>query len=603
MSKQKTPRAGGKPNAPTASGPAPVMHLGSSVRVAELLAIAREHHQAGRLAEAEPLYRKILALDPNQADCLQLLGVLATQVGRSDIAAELISKAIAGNSRAPTFHNSLGNALGNLGKLAEAAASFRRAIELKPDFPEAHSNLGNALTDLGEYDEATAAYRRAIELKPDYNKAHSNLLLCLNYSADITAETLLAEHRRWDARHGGRLRPTAADYPNARDPNRRLRVGYVSGDLRNHAVGYFMTNVLVAHDRASVESFCYSNSAILDDRTATLRASTDHWRNLVGVSDDDAAATIRRDGIDILVDLSGHTANNRLLVFARKPAPLQASWLGYPGTTGLSSIDYLLMDAAAVPPGAERWCSEAVVRLPHGRFCYAPPVYAPAVADAVTLNDAPLTFGSFNNRAKIGPDVVALWVAVLEAVPGSRLTLKWRSLADPTTRDRLSGAFAAAGLAPERLELRGSSPHARMLAEYGEIDIALDPFPFSGGLTSCEALWMGVPVVTLPGERPASRQTLGFLEAIGLGELAARSEADYVRIAAALAADTDRRSRLRRTLRPRMTASSLCDGRLFTSALEAALRQIWRRWCAGEPAVAFDAPAIAARAAPLIARP
>jgi protein O-GlcNAc transferase len=302
---------------------------------------------------------------------------------------------------------------------------------------------------------------------------------------------------------------------------------------------------------------------------------------------------IRSDGIDILVDLSGHTAWNRLPLFTHRAAPIQASWLGYPGTTGLASIDYLVMDEAAVPPGSEHWCSEAVVRLPFGRFCYAPPDYAPKVAPPPSASRSYTTFGSFNNLNKVGSEVVKLWAAVLAAAPRSRLLLKWKTLADPSTRQRFLDAFAAHEIGPERLELRGASPHPRMLAEYGDIDIALDPFPFCGGLTSCEALWMGVPVVTLPSERPASRQTLGFLTTLGLKELAASSETDYVRIAAELAADPARLTELRQSLRPAMAASPLTDGRQFTPTLEAAFRTMWRRWCAGEPAAGFDVGAAA----------
>jgi predicted O-linked N-acetylglucosamine transferase (SPINDLY family) len=682
-----------KGNAPGPDRAAAAAQPGSPARVAELFAVATLHHQAGRLAQAEAVYREVLAFDPDQADCLHRLGVLAIQVGRTDVGVEFVGQAIARNNQVPAFHYDLGIALRILGRLEEAAASYRRAIrlkpdyvdahgnlgnvlrelrmpeeaigscrraiELKPDFVEAHSNLGAALSDLGKLDEAASSYRRAIELRPDYARAHSNLgaalgdigrfdealaccrraielrpdlaqahynlgnvlsdlgefdeaiaayrraielqqdfaeaggnlLLCLNYVPDVSAEALLAEHRRWEARHCASLGPQPASHPNARNPDRRLRIGYVSGDFRNHPVGYFLAHVLAAHDRTAVEVFCYSNNAASDDRTAGLQASSDHWRDIARMSDDAAAAAIRQDGVDILVDLAGHTARNRLLTFARKPAPLQASWIGYPGTTGLSSIDYLLMDAVTVPPGAQQWCSEAVVRLPHGRFCYAPPPYAPAVASLARRNDAPVTFGSFNNLSKIGPEVIALWAEVLKAAPGSKLLLKSRSLVDPGARDRLADAFAAAGLAPERLELRGPSLHPQMLAEYAEIDIALDPFPFCGGLTSCEALWMGVPVVTLPGDRFASRQTLGFLKVIGVEELAAQSAADYVRIAGDLATDAARRSELRASLRPRMAASPLCDGRLFTRALEVAYRQMWRRWCAGEAAATFEVPA------------
>jgi predicted O-linked N-acetylglucosamine transferase (SPINDLY family) len=275
-------------------------------------------------------------------------------------------------------------------------------------------------------------------------------------------------------------------------------------------------------------------------------------------------------------------------LFAQRPAPIQASWLAYPCTTGLSGIDYLIMDSDMAPGAAERWCSEAVVRLPYGRLCYAPPDYAPDVVQLDRRPDQPITFASFNAIAKIGSEVVRLWTKVLAAAPGSRLLLKGEALTEPSVRWRLTQAFVAAGLDRKRLELRAASPHAQVLADHSEVDVALDPFPFGGGLTSLEALWMGVPVVTLPGERPASRQTLSFLRVLGLGDLVAMSQADYVRIAAGLAADPRRRALLRGALRARMAASPLCNGALFTPTLESAYRQMWRRWCAGQSATALN---------------
>jgi predicted O-linked N-acetylglucosamine transferase (SPINDLY family) len=267
--------------------------------------------------------------------------------------------------------------------------------------------------------------------------------------------------------------------------------------------------------------------------------------------------------------------------------------LGYFGTTGLRSIDYVLMDSAAAPPGDEHWYTETIVRLPYGRFCYAPPDYAPQPVDPPSLSRGYVTFGSFNNVVKIGSGVVKLWAAVLHATPRSRLLLKWKAFDDEKVRRSFVDAFLASGVAPERLELRGLSPHAEMLAQYGDIDIALDPFPFGGGLTSCEALWMGAPVVTLPGDRPASRQTVGFLDLLSLSDCATPSAAEYVRCATALAADPDRLMALRHSLRPRMAASPLCDGAVFTPALERALKEMWNRWRAGEPAAASETPGVA----------
>ena len=543
----------------------------------------------GRFDEAAAACRRAIELKPDFALAHSNLGAALQSRGRTAEAAACYRRAIELAPGLAMAHSNLGVLLKGAGRLDEAVASYRRAVELQPGFADAYNNFGNALSDMGRFDEAATAYARAVELKPGMAGADSNRLLCLLYDDRVPPDRLLAEHRLWDARHGGRPGAAPGAYANPRDPERRLRIGYVSADFRQHPVGYFLADVLAAH--SAVETVCYSNSARADDMTERLRAAAGDWRSLVGVSDEAAAAMIRRDGVDILVDLSGHTAENRLPLFTRRPAPVQASWLGYPGTTGLSAIDYLLMDAVATPPGGERWCSEAVVRLPYGRFCYAAPDYAPAVADPAARGDGPVTFGSFNNLAKIGPEVVRLWAAVLAATPGSRLVLKWRSLGEASTRRRIAQAFEVEGVAPERLDLRGQTRHPQMLAEYGGIDIALDPFPFCGGLTSCEALWMGVPVVTLPGERPASRQTLGFLQTLGLDDLAARSPADYVRIAAALAADPQRRAALRRDLRPRMAASPLCDSHRFTPALEAAFRQMWRRWCAGEPAAGFDVAA------------
>ncbi|HWA21737.1 MAG TPA: tetratricopeptide repeat protein [Caulobacterales bacterium] len=732
----------------------PNMPAGGS-DIEQWLAAGVREHQAGRLHEAERLYKRVLGVEPRHADGLHLLGVLSLQAGRADAAVELIGRAIGIDDRQPGYHNNLAAALHALGRFDEAAAAcrrvialdpaniqaqgrlssllmalgqldqaadacrrliqlqpasamahnnlgavlerqglmeaaagcFRRAVELKPDFAGAHNNLGGALQSLGRLGEAVESYRRAISVEPGYAQAHNDLgavlqvmgrrdeaiacyrraadlnpdradiqlnlgvalqvaakpeaaaacfrravelepqnveahmnlgaammalgqpakaagcfqrvveldparadvdsdrLLCLNY-AEMSPEALLAEHRAWAARHETPLAPSAPAYANGTDPDRRLRIGYVSGDFNFSPGGIFLTKVLATHDPGAVEVFCYANNVRNDSTTQRLREYAHHWRDIARVADSDAAAMISQDGIDILIDLSGHTALNRLLLFARRPAPLQASWLGYPGTTGLAGIDYLLMDAAAMPAGAERFCTEAVARLPRGRFCYTAPDYAPDVI--ASRPDGPITFGSFNNIIKVGPEVARLWSEVLAATPGSRLVLKWEGLDEQAMHDRVANLFAEAGLDLSRLELRGHAPHREMLAEYGGIDIGLDPFPFCGGLTSCEALWMGVPLVTLPGDRVASRQTLGFLTVLGLDDLVAASKADYVRIAAALAADPARRAELRRTLRARIQGSALGDGRLFTPTLEGAFRWMWRERCAGRPAQTFD---------------
>jgi protein O-GlcNAc transferase len=534
----------------------------------------------GRLDDAVASLRRALSLDPGYVNALYNLGNTYRLQDRWADAATAYERALTLKPDFVQAHNNLGAVREDQGRFAEAVASFEQALALKPVFAEARNNLGNVLKEQGRLEEALECYEQVLALKPDYSEAHSNLLMSQHYVGRISNGELLAAALRFGAQFTGKA--PARRFANDRSPARRLRIGYVSGDFRQHPGGFLLARVLEAHDRAGFEIFCYANQTKVDDMTRRLQGAADHWRPILGLSNAEAADLILRDGIDILVDLSGHTAKNRLSLFALRPAPVQACWLGYFGTTGLGAMDYLIMDEAAVPQGEERWYSEALVRLPYGRFCYAPPDYAPAPVDPPALRRGYATFGSFNNIAKLGPEVVNLWADVLRAAPGSRLLLKWKALDDASARRRLGEAFAGAGVGEERLELRGFSRHADMLAEYGEIDIALDPFPFGGGLTSCEALWMGVPVVTLPGDRPASRQTIGFLRHVGLEDCVAATPADYVARAAALAADPGRLMGLRQAMRPRMAASPLCDGAVFTPTLEAAFRQMWQRWREGE---------------------
>ena len=445
----------------------------------------------------------------------------------------------------------------------------------------------------GKLDDARVCYDQTLSLKPDFTEADSNRLFSLHYGSDHSAQALLAEHRRWDERHGGDGSMPRLSYDNARDPERRLRIGYVSADFRRHSVSYFLTSVLGAHDRSAVEVFCYSNSAINDDVTARLRASAGHWRSVVGVSDDDAAAMIQHDGVDILVDLSGHTAKNRLTLFARKPAPVQVNWMGYPNTTGLAAMDYRLVDPITDPQGvSDGWASEALVRLEGGFLCYEPPGDAPPVTAPPSLASGAITFGSFNNPTKLSDQTVETWASVLGRVAGSRLLLKGKPFGDEGARSLLQARFAAHGIDPERLILKSLiGSVGSHLETYGQVDIALDPFPYNGTTTTCEALWMGVPVVSLIGERHAGRVGASLLARAGSEELIAGHQGRYVEIAAGLAADPARLADLRKTLRARLPASSLCDAAGFTASLEAALRQMWRRWCAGQSAVPINVPA------------
>lgn len=361
-----------------------------------------------------------------------------------------------------------------------------------------------------------------------------------------------------------------------------LRIGYVSGDFCMHPVGLFVERIIALHDPAMVKPTLYSNGDRLDELTRRLQASArqttgmDGWRDVRRLGDRQMAERIRADRIDILVDLAGHTANSRLTVFAGKPAPVQISWLGYFATTGLPTMDFVILDPWHAPPGVEAQFSERIIRLPHNRFCYTPAPFAPAVAPLPMLARGYVSFGSFNNTAKLNEAVLEAWAQILQGVPASRLVLKWRCFVDQPYRAQVTDFFVARGIDRNRLELRGMSPHRELLAEYADIDIALDPFPFSGGYTSCEALWMGVPIVTWPQERVVSRQTWSFLNNIGLPGLAAPDRDAYVRLAIQLAGSPATLGELRATLRERMKQSPLCNAVKFTHHLESAYQLAWQ---------------------------
>lgn len=545
-------------------------------------------HGLSRFAEGVASFDRAIEARTNYAEAFNNRGSALLALGDAGCALESFDHALALSPTyaEPSFNR--GNALIELKRYEAAIASYDRALAVRPDYAKALNNRGNALKDQGRLEEAVASYQRALVAKPDYADAHSNLIFAQHYMDRISNAELLAEARRYAERCVAK--EISKTFLNDRKATRRVRIGYVSGNFRLHPVGFFLASVLEAHDRAAVEVFCYTNGPKTDSMTDRLRRAADRWRSVVGLSDRDAVSLIELDQIDILVDLAGHTSYNRLPMLALRPAPIQVSWLGSPGPTGLPTMDYKLTDKFAMRSGEERWYNEAVVRLPYGRLCYSPPDYAPSPTDPPSLRRDFVTFGSFNNISKITPEVIGLWAAVLRAVPTSRLLFKWRSLDDEATRRRLSNAFAAAGVTETRLEFQNHSSHPELMAQYGEIDIALDPFPYSGGLTSCEAFWMGVPVVTLPGDLAASRHVLGYFDLLGLGDCVASSPRDYVDRAAALAADPDRLTLLRRALRTRMMASPLCDGKRFAPALEWAFRQMWRRWCCGESPAAFDVP-------------
>jgi protein O-GlcNAc transferase len=534
----------------------------------------------GKLDEAVAAYRQAIGIKPDYAEAHSNLGNALTELGELNEAVASCRQAIGLKPDLTAAHSNLGNALKDQGKLDEAVAAYRQAVGIKSDLAEAYSNPGNALEDQSKHDEAIAAYRRAIGIKPDYAEALSNLLFSLNYDDKSTAGRLCVAHREWNERYGRPIsRPT--EHSNDREVGRRLKIGYLSPDFRGHSVACFVEPLLKGHDRRAVEVFCYAEVKRPDTVTGDLRRLADHWLVTVGLSDDELAERIRVDGIDILVDLAGHTANNRLRVFARKPAPVQVTWLGYPNTTGLEAIDYRLVDAVSDPVGeADAWASETLVRLEGGFLCYGALKDAPEPTVPPCLKTGTVTFGSFNNPAKVSAATLDVWAMLLSRLPQARLLLKGKPFADAATRALFLARLGERGVATERVELvawqAGTTAH---LALYHRVDIALDPFPYNGTTTTCEALWMGVPVVTLRGDRHAGRVGASLLTQIGLTDLIANSVEEYLEIAVALARNQRRLDRLRRSLRSCMAASPLCDGRAFARKMEGAFRTMWKHWC------------------------
>ena len=672
-----------------------------SVTVQQAFALALEHHQAGRWADAEALYRQILAMQPRNSDTMHLLGVIAHQKGQNDSAMQLIGQAIALNPMDPGAHSNLGIVLQELGRLDEAISAFRRAVqlnpnqweahsnlgnvlrsrgdldeaigacrralELNPGRPEAYNNLGNALGDKGLLDEAVAACQRAIELEPDYveglnnlgtalaeqrrldeavarygralqlqpghagartnlgnvlkdqgrfdealeayrhvlrlkpeaAEVHSNLIYTLHFHPGNAHGEIADEQRRWNQKFGNPVKRFASWHGDDRNPARRLRVGYVSADFRDHVVGRNLLPLFRQHDHQGFEFLCYSGVVRPDQLTEEFRRCSALWRSTVGVGDEALADLIHRDGVDILVDLTQHMAGTRLPVFARRPAPVQASFAGYPESTGVEAIEYRISDRyleseigdgnwaigwkrepdLPTPNSDLRLATNEQVFLIDSFWCYDP------CGSEVKINELPaeqcgcVTFGSLNNFCKANEPMLKRWARVLGSVNHSRLVL----LSGPGShRQRTVDFLEREGIAGHRVEFCEPRPRPAYLELHRRLDIVLDTFPYNGHTTSLDALWMGVPVVTLAGQSAVSRAGLSQLSNLGLPELAAHSEDEYVSIAARLAGDLARLAELRKTLRARMEASVLMDVPRFARGIETAYRAMWRRWCAQE---------------------
>jgi len=535
----------------------------------------------GQLPAAVASYQRALEGNPGFAEAHYRLGTILLALGRHEQTILSYRRAIEANPGHADAHNSLGVVLNLTGKYDEAVAHFRQAVSIEPGFLQAHVNLGSVLKDIGQLDGALESTQRALRIDPDYPLAHSNLLFIQNYLGDLPASRLLADARRYGEAVARFARPYVA-WPNVPEPDRCLRVGFVSGDLCDHPVGYFVEGVLAALSsgyRGWLELHAYPCGPCHDAISARIRSSCHGWHPAAGQSDEALAGQIHGHGIDVLIDLSGHTAHGRLPVFAWKPAPVQVSWLGYFATTGVAAIDYFIADPWTLPEREETSFTEKVWRLPETRLCFTPPEAEAAVATLPALANGYLTFGCFNNLTKMNDAVVALWARILAKVPDSRLFLKSRQLGEFNVRKDIEFRFSAHGIDPRRLLMEGHSSRSEYLAAYQRVDIALDPFPYPGGTTTVEALWMGVPVLTLSGERFLARQGVGLLMNAGLPDWVASDPDDYVARAVWHAVEPDRLASLRGRLRDQVQASPLFDAARFARHFESALRSMWALWC------------------------
>ncbi len=541
--------------------------------------------QQKQLEAATQCYQQALALNPTFAEAYNNLGIIWGEQNQLESAINCFQQAIALNPQDAKTHYNLGLAFSKLGQLTSAIACYQTTLQLNPNYVEAYSSLGKVLKDRALIEEAIECYRQALRLKPTYVEAHNNLLYTLNFSLHFDRPAMFVEHQQFNRQQAlplaGQLRGPYLNAKNAKkDPLRRLKIGYISPDFRKHSLTYFVEPILAHHDHQQFEIFCYYNNSKIDAVTRRLQSYADHWQTVCTLSDEALAEQIRQDRIDILVDLMGHTANNRLLVFARKPAPIQVfNTIGYSNTTGLTAIDYRISDSWVDPVGlADQYSSEKIIRMPASYYCYRPNADSPPVNELPAQHNGYLTFGSFNSYAKLNHYTLALWARVLQAIPNSRLVILTRALQDPVLQQELQEHLQQWSIAPSRLTLGYAASTEETLKRYHEIDLALDTYPFTGATTTCQALWMGVPVITLVGKTPAARASLSILAAINLTELATYTQEEYLNCCVNLANQLPYLQHLRAQLRTRMQQSPLMDEVSFTQYLEAQYRKIWENF-------------------------
>ena len=530
-------------------------------------------------AEATNCFQRTISINPDAFDAYVNLGQCLHIMGAQEKAISTYQQALKINPAHPATLVLTGNSLVQTDRLTEAEDSYKQALIQEPGYLTARGNLANVLAYQGRILEAVEHYRQVLKADPHQHSVHSNLLLCLHYDETYEPEYIFKEHVEWASQHATAIEISTC-YSNDPAPCRKLRIGYVSPDLRTHSVACFAEPILRSHDRALFEVYCYVEYGMIDHSAKRLLKLADTVRNTYRMSDDAVADLVRKDRIDLLIDLSGHTENNRLLMFARKPAPVQITSIGYPDTTGLGTIDYRISDERADPSGmTEHLHTEQLLRLKSGFLCFSPPPESPEVSDLPARMNKYITFGSFNIMTKITPDIIKAWAEILSRLPNSRFFIKNRWLTDTVLQERIAAVFVKHGIQHNRVIISGRTTKKEHMAACGKVDIALDTYPYNGTTTTCDALWMGVPVITRSGKTHVSRTGASLLSQIGLDDLVTHTKHQYIDKAVQLALDLPRLGNLRIDLREMMCNSSLCNEKKYIAELEELYRNVWMIWC------------------------
>jgi len=544
-------------------------------------AVGSIHHKLGDYGSAVASYKKAIECNPLVASAYNGLGFVMLTAGHYDEAIKYFEQAIKIDPAYAQAHNYIGRAYYLNGDYDSALRAFKDAIAIKPDYVAAIVNLANLYKDQAEIFAAIKAYRHALGLDPSNNRILSNYLMALNYCESVSIKEIYDEHTRIGHRIEQNVQQVEHRHYGRSDATGRLKIGYLSADFNDHAVASFILPLLRNHNYHKVAIYCYYNRHAYDHVTEDIKGMADYWRNIAGVADKEVVRLIQQDDINILVDLAGHTAENRINVIASKPAPISVNWIGYPNTSGLSVMDYRITDFNTDPPGySEAYHTEKLVRMPELFCVYEPPFNTPPVSKLPALDKGYITFGCFNNLAKLATPVIEAWTDILLSMTDAKLMIKYSGLGSANIRRALLQRFARHGIEEKRIILLGrDASRYEHLQRYSDIDIALDVFPYNGTTTTCEALWMGVPVISIKGNAHVSRVTFSIMKALGMERYIADTKSGYIDIACELSRDLYGLSHLRETLRDNMRTSVVTDGKRFTECLESKFHKMWQEYC------------------------